>query len=94
MNCPPGSFGFGAIYPVSVLDAHGLRANDWRGLVEPFRGRNSGQYCQENDIWRCRAASGRPSVINVEAVITWNTKDFMRRTRLTVLTPTAFLRQH
>lgn len=31
---------------------------------------------------------------NAEAIVTWNTKDFSRRTRLAVLTPTGFLRQH
>ncbi len=31
---------------------------------------------------------------HAEAIITWNTKNFGRRTRLTVLSPTAFLRQH
>jgi predicted nucleic acid-binding protein len=31
---------------------------------------------------------------NAEAIVTWNTKDFARRTRLTVLTPTGFLRSH
>jgi len=31
---------------------------------------------------------------DAEAIVTWNTKDFSRRTRLAVLTPTAFLRQH
>jgi hypothetical protein len=30
---------------------------------------------------------------NVEAIVTWNAKDFFRRTRIDVLTPTAFLRR-
>jgi hypothetical protein len=30
----------------------------------------------------------------VEALITWNTKDFVRRTTIPVLTPTAYLQQH
>jgi hypothetical protein len=30
---------------------------------------------------------------DAEAIITWNTKNFGRRTRRTVLSPTAFLRQ-
>ena len=29
----------------------------------------------------------------VEAIVTWNTKDFFGRTRLAILTPTAFLRR-
>jgi len=29
-----------------------------------------------------------------QAIITWNTKDFSGRTRLPVLTPTAFMRRH
>jgi hypothetical protein len=31
---------------------------------------------------------------NAEAIVTWNTKDFSRRTQLSVLTPTGFLRSH
>jgi hypothetical protein len=31
---------------------------------------------------------------DAEAIVTWNTKDFSRRSRLTILTPTGFLRQH
>jgi uncharacterized membrane protein len=31
---------------------------------------------------------------NVEAIVTWNTKDFIGRIRLTVLTPAGFLRSH
>ena len=27
----------------------------------------------------------------VDAVVTWNTKDFLQRTRIPVLTPTAYL---
>jgi predicted nucleic acid-binding protein len=29
-----------------------------------------------------------------DTIVTWNTKDFARRTRLSVLTPTGFLRSH
>jgi hypothetical protein len=31
---------------------------------------------------------------NAQAIVTWNTKDFSRRTRLRVFTPAGFLRQH
>jgi hypothetical protein len=31
---------------------------------------------------------------NAEAIVTWNTKDFLRRTGIDVLTPTAYLRRH
>ena len=30
---------------------------------------------------------------DAEAIVTWNTKDFIRRTQLDVLTPTALLRR-
>jgi hypothetical protein len=30
---------------------------------------------------------------DVETIVTWNTKDFIRRTPLTVLTPTAYLQR-
>ena len=31
---------------------------------------------------------------NAQAIVTWNTKDFSRRTRLRVFTPAGFLRLH
>jgi predicted nucleic acid-binding protein len=31
---------------------------------------------------------------NAQAIVTWNTKDFSRHTRLRVFTPAGFLRQH
>jgi predicted nucleic acid-binding protein len=86
-------FGFGAIYPVYVLDAHGLRGNDceawWSVFVEETSA-NIAKKMTFGDAVLLREAEN----YHVEAIITWNTKDFMRRTRLTVLTPTAFLRQH
>ena len=31
---------------------------------------------------------------DAEAIVTWNTMDFVLRTRLNILTPTVFLQQH
>jgi predicted nucleic acid-binding protein len=86
-------FGFGAIYPVYVLDVHGLRGNHceawWSTFVEDVAA-NIAKKMTFGDAVLLREAES----YDAEAVVTWNTKDFSRRTRLTVLTPTAFLRQH
>ena len=85
-------FGFGAIYPVSVIDMHGLRSNDgeawWSIFIEEVAA-NIAKKMTFGDAALLREAERH----DVEAVITWNTKDFIRRTQLDVLTPTALLRR-
>ena len=86
-------FGFGAIYPASILDVHGLMADDseawWNTFVEAVAA-NIAKKMTFGDALLLREAES----YQVEAIVTWNTKDFIRRTRLDVLTPTGFLRQH
>jgi hypothetical protein len=85
-------FGFGAIYPISVLDIHGLKTNDgeawWSAFVEQVAA-NVAKKMTFGDAVLLREAE----CYQVEAVITWNTKDFVRRTPVNVLTPTAYLQR-
>ena len=85
-------FGFGAIYPVSVIDMHGLRSNDgeewWSIFIEEVAA-NIAKKMTLGDAALLREAERH----DAEAVITWNTKDFIRRTQRDVLTPTALLRR-
>ena len=85
-------FTFGAMYPVYVLDVHGVRTNDceawWSTFMEEAAA-NIAKQMTFGDAVLLREAEN----YDAEAIITWNTKDFIRRTRLTVLSPTAFLRQ-
>jgi hypothetical protein len=85
-------FGFGAIYPVYVLDVHGLKGNDceawWSTFVEGVAA-NIAKKMTFGDALILREAEK----YEAEAIVTWNTKDFIRRTQLDVLTPTAFLRR-
>ena len=86
-------FGFGAIYPVSVIDVHGLRTNDgeawWSTFVSEVAA-NIAKKMTFGDAVLLREAES----YEAEAIVTWNTKDFSRRTRLSVFAPSAFLRQH
>jgi len=86
-------FTFGAMYPVYVLDVHGVRTTDceawWSTFMEEATA-NIAKKMTFGDAVLLREAEN----YDAEAIITWNTKDFVRRTRLTVLSPTAFLRQH
>jgi predicted nucleic acid-binding protein len=86
-------FGFGAIYPVHVLDVHGLTGNDceawWSTFVEEVAA-NITKKMTFGDAVLLREAES----YDVGAIVTWNTKDFARRTRLAVLSPTGYLRQH
>ena len=86
-------FGFGAIYSVSVIDLHGLRTHDgeaWWSIFVAEVAANIAKKMTFGDAVLLREGEN----YNVEAIVTWNTKDFARRTRLSVLTPIEFLRSH
>src|SRR5262245_11248584 len=86
-------FGFGAIYPVSIIDLYGLRTNDVEAWWSIFVAEVAARIAKEMvlvDAVLLREGEN----YHVDAIITWNTKDFLRRTRIDVLTPSAFLRQH
>lgn len=86
-------FRFDAIYPVYVINVHGLGEKEgeawWHSFVREVAA-NIAKKMSFGDALLLREAEK----YQVEAIVTWNTKDFVRRTRLAVLTPTAFLRQH
>jgi predicted nucleic acid-binding protein len=86
-------FGFNAMYPAYVLDVYGLTGNDcedwWNTFVEEIAA-NIAKKMTFGDAVLLREAES----YQAEAIVTWNTKDFARRTRLHVLTPTGFLRSH
>ena len=86
-------FGFGTIYSVSIIDLHGLRTHDgeaWWSIFVAEVAANIAKKMTFGDAVLLREGEN----YNVEAIVTWNTKDFLRRTRIDVLTPTNFLRQH
>ena len=86
-------FRFDTIYPVYVINVHGLGEQEaeawWHSFVREAAG-NIAKKMSFGDALLLREADK----YQVEAIVTWNTKDFVRRTRLAVLTPTSFLRQH
>lgn len=85
-------FRFTIIYPVYVINVHGLGGKEseawWSGFVEEIAA-NIAKKMTFGDALLLREAEN----YGVEAILTWNTKDFLHRTRLPVLTPTAFLRR-
>lgn len=84
-------FRFTTLYPVHVLDAFGLTGKEaeawWNTFVDEVAEKIS-KKMTFGDALLLREAEKYA----IEAIITWNSKDFSRRTRLSVLTPTAFLR--
>jgi hypothetical protein len=84
---------FGTIYPVNVINVHGLTGNDseawWHNFLEEIT-TNIAKKMTLGDTLILREAEN----FNAEAIVTWNTKDFSRRTQIPVLTPAGFLRQH
>ena len=86
-------FGFGAIYSVSIIDLHGLRTHNgetWWSIFVGEVAANIAKTMTFGDALLLREAES----YQVEAIVTWNTKDFARRTQLKVLTPAVFLRSH
>jgi hypothetical protein len=86
-------FRFDTVYPVHVINVHGLNQKDaeawWHGFVKEVTVAIA-KKMSFGDALLLREAQS----YNAEAIVTWNTKDFSRRTRLTVLTPAGFLRRH
>jgi hypothetical protein len=86
-------FWFDTVYPVPVINVHGLSQKDaeewWRDFVREVTFVIA-KKMSFGDALLLREAEN----YNAEAIVTWNTKDFSRRTHLTVLTPTNFLRSH
>jgi hypothetical protein len=84
---------FDTIYPVNVVNVHGIGGQEseawWHSFVKEVAV-NIAKKMSFGDALLMREAE----CYQVEAIVTWNTKDFLGRTRLHVLTPTAFLRQH
>lgn len=86
-------FGIDAIYPVSILDVHGLRTNDsetWWSIFVAEVAANISKKMTFGDAVILREGEN----YKVDAIVTWNTKDFLRRTKIDVLTPSAYLRWH
>ena len=84
-------FRFSTIYPVHVLDVHGVTGKEadvwWNSFVAEVS-ENISKKMTFGDALLLREAEKYAA----DAIITWNTKDFSRRTRLPVHTPSAFLK--
>jgi predicted nucleic acid-binding protein len=81
---------FPTVYPVLVLDPSdldGQSAIDWVTALLAEVMANITQKMSFGDALILREAEK----YQVDAIVTWNTRDFLHRTRLPVLTPTAYL---
>jgi hypothetical protein len=82
-------FGFGAIYSVSIIDLHGLRTHDgeaWWSIFVAEVAANIAKKMTLGDAVLLREAES----YEAEAIVTWNTKDFARRSRVGFLPPRPF----
>ena len=86
-------FRFDTVYPLTVINVHGLLGKEseawWHGFLE----RMAVNIAKKMTFGDAALLSEAESY-QAKAIVTWNTKDFARRTRLSVLTPTGFLRSH
>lgn len=84
---------FPSIYPVRVLDPWGIGSEASLAWFHIFLEELSGNIVRKmtfGDAIVLREAERYA----VAAIITWNTKDFSRRTRIPVLTPASYLQRH
>jgi predicted nucleic acid-binding protein len=86
-------FRFTSVYPVFVLDAYGLGGQEaeawWSRFVEETAGQISKKMTL-GDALLLREAEN----YQTDALVTWNTKDFRRRTRIPIYTPADFPRRY
>ncbi len=83
---------FSDVYPIFVLDPFDLEtqaAVDWIGVFLVEVSEKISRKTTFGDAIILREAEK----YRVEALITWNTKDFLRRTNIPVLTPESYLRR-
>jgi hypothetical protein len=84
-------FRFTTVFPVSALDAHGLVSQEaetrWNRFVKETAGHISKEMTL-GDALLLREAEN----YQAEAIVSWNAKDFHRRTRIPIHTPADFLR--
>ena len=81
---------FPAVYPVFVLDPFDIAAQSaaaWMRIFLSEMAENIAQKMTFGDAMLLREAEK----YRVEALVTWNTKDFLHRTRLPILTPASYL---
>jgi hypothetical protein len=91
-ECEQWLLRFPSIYPVAILSASGLaekNADEWMKKFVEEVATNITKRMSFGDAVLLREAES----LEVEAIVTWNTKDFAKRTLRPVLTPTAFLRK-
>ena len=85
-------YDFSTVYPVRVLDPWGTGRETSREWLSLFAGGMVDKITRKmtfGDAVLLREAEQ----YGVDAIITWNTKDFVRRTKVPVFSPAAYLRQ-
>jgi hypothetical protein len=83
---------FDSIYPVNVVNVQGIAGKESEAWWHDFLSEIGAKIAKKmtlGDALILREAEN----YDAEAIITWNTKDFIRRTAVSVLTPTAYLQR-
>ena len=83
---------FTAVYPVLVLDPFGMNAQSAVAWVRTFLAEVS-EHISKQMTFGDAIIVREAEQYGAEAIITWNTKDFLRRTRVPLFTPESYLRK-
>jgi hypothetical protein len=89
-ECERWLYRFPSIYPVVILSAFGMDSESAEQWLNGFFERIAAKVTVRMNLGDVLLLS-EAERYEAEAVITWNVKDFARRSPLPVLTPTAFL---
>jgi hypothetical protein len=84
---------FPSIYPVRILDPWGVGAVASQMWFSQFLEELTGKIVRKMSFGDAVLLREAEQYV-VAAIITWNTKDFARRTTIPILTPTAYLQRH
>ncbi len=84
---------FPSIYPVRILDPWGIGSKTSLEWFRLFLEELSGNIARKMTFGDA-IVLGEAEQYAVAAIITWNIKDFSRRTHIPVLTPASYLQHH
>ena len=90
-ECEQWLYRFPSVYPVAILSAAGLSGENAETWINNFVEQvavNIAKRMSFGDAVLLREAD----VLRAEAIVTWNTKDFARRSTRPAFSPAAFLR--
>ena len=84
---------FDSLYRLSIISGFGIVNRSAENWLKDFVSRVTANIVKRMSFGDAILLA-EAEVHNAEAIITWNTKDFVRRSRISVFSPKSFLEQY